>query len=171
MQAPPQGEHADAVEDESETDEQRERREADVRIGDDHDAGEQLHRSGEDVPAAVLIHFEGGDHAKHADRNQPDPDQQRDRRDPSDRVADEQDADDRREHAEQRERSAAPGAVHQRGSQLEDPVKEQEDARDHRQRGQAVARLDQDDDSRRDAEHPDECKQPPPSGGHAHVGS
>jgi hypothetical protein len=72
VQAPAQGEHAHAVEDEGDPGEQGKRGEADVRIGDDHDAGEQLHRSGEEGPAAMFLNLEGGDDADHADRNQPD---------------------------------------------------------------------------------------------------
>ena len=115
------------------------------------------------------IDVEGGDDAKHADRDQPDSDQQRNRRDPSDGMADQQDADDRGEHAEQRERPTALGSAHKGGCQLENAIEEQEDPRDHRQRRQAVARLDQDGDPRRDAEHTDKGKQPPPSGCRAHI--
>lgn len=92
-----------AVDDEGNPDEQGERGEADVRIGDDHDAGEQLHSSGEDVPATVLVDVEGGDDANYAHRNQLHPDQQRDRRDPLNRVADQENPDDRGEHPEQRD--------------------------------------------------------------------
>ncbi len=87
--------------------------------------------------------------ANHPDRDQPQPDQQRDELDALNRVADEQDADDCGQRSDQGHHPAALGAVQERGSQLEDAVEEQEDADDHGQRGEAVPGLEQE-------RHPDD---------------
>ena len=87
VQAPAEDCHRKAVENEGDADQDRQRCQSDVRIGDDHDPRNQLDGARERIPSAMIVLIERGREPDPADGDQPESDQERDRLDTADRVA------------------------------------------------------------------------------------
>jgi len=161
---PGHGEHPEAVADEAHAGDDGERRVSDVRTGHDHDPEDHEHERHADAPHAMPRYRKRPDQAHHAARNQPDAQQQRHGLDTAERVPDEQHARDHAQGPDDGHQATILGLLQHRGDQLENAVDQDEDPGDHGERGQAVTRLEQDDDAGHDAQHADDERQPPPPG-------
>ena len=133
---------------------QREGRVSDVGTSDDDDAEDRENNRHANPPQPILCGFECGDEPHKTSRNQPDANQQRDRSDPSERMADQQHPRNHTQHSEHGEQSPVLRLATQCSDELDDAVDKNEYPDDHRQRRQAVARLRDHDDSGHDAHKP-----------------